>query len=381
MAGQPEFLSTERTHALGKLVLTEACNQANEGLDPVALEQEINLVLHNLVSANLFGHDSHGVFARAGQYARMVLRQFIVPCRDEVRIDDKERPGEIGNSIWVTTGNNFGQVGCTRALEIAKTKLRESAFTDLTVHFNANHIGCVQVFGRDLARDRLMSKFFVEVIGKIGAPFGSALGITGSNPYCHVVPYGDDDAFVLDFATTYTAEGKVRVAAFAKQEYPTDVLFTPAGEMTTDPVAFYGGDMQKIREIGAIAMFGQHKGSGFALGLAIDGGIFADGSLTDADQLGGRNAVRLHLTDLKALEPRISREKHDAMMSDFVERIRSMPPLNPQTPVMAPGDPEIQAYQERTQNGIPLRDGSLEDIRHMAERMNIREKVEEIVGR
>ena len=82
MSVQPATFTVDQTRDLGKLVLTEACNQANDGLDAAKLDVEIDLVLHNLVSANLFGHDSHGVFARSGQYARMILHQTIVPCGD-----------------------------------------------------------------------------------------------------------------------------------------------------------------------------------------------------------------------------------------------------------------------------------------------------------
>ena len=138
--------------------------------------------------------------------------------------------------------------------------------------------------------------------------------------------------------------------------------------------------MQKIKAIGSIATFGQHKGSGFSLALAIEGGIFADGSLAHPDQLQGRNAVRLQLTDLKALERRIPREQHDRMMADFVEQIRSMKPLDPEKPVLAPGDPEMNAHRDRTAHGIPLKPGSLDDVRHIADEMKIRDKVELLIG-
>ena len=72
------------------------------------------------------------------------------------------------------------------------------------------------------------------------APVGGKRPRLGTNPLCIGVPGGKDGPFILDFGTSATAEGKVRVKRIAGDEVPPGWILDPDGHPTTDPNQLYG---------------------------------------------------------------------------------------------------------------------------------------------
>jgi len=67
------------------------------------------------------------------------------------------------------------------------------------------------------------------------APFGGRDRFLGTNPWAIGVPALGRTPFVMDFATTTVAEGKVRVARAKGVHLAPGILLDPDGVPSTDP--------------------------------------------------------------------------------------------------------------------------------------------------
>jgi uncharacterized oxidoreductase len=81
-------------------------------------------------------------------------------------------------------------------------------------------------------------------------------------------------ATVLDFGTSATAEGKVRVKKIAGQMCPDGWLLDNAGQPTNDPNTLYGEPPGTIRPMGGDQAY---KGFGLAMIVEIFAGALSGG--------------------------------------------------------------------------------------------------------
>ena len=110
----------------------------------------------------------------------------------------------------------------------------------------------------------LVSIHFVNVISRpVVAPWGGGDGRFGTNPCCIGVPLAGEDPFVLDFATSRVAQGKMRVAHNEGRRVEPGHLIDEHGRPTTDPGVVVVPQSHGL--FGALMTFGEHKGSGLAL--------------------------------------------------------------------------------------------------------------------
>jgi LDH2 family malate/lactate/ureidoglycolate dehydrogenase len=58
-------------------------------------------------------------------------------------------------------------------------------------------------------------------------------------------------------------------------------------------------------------------------------------------------------------------------MDNWIERFKAAKPINPDQPVVIPGEPETAAEKERRINGIPLVDAVVKDLNEVAEKLGV----------
>jgi len=58
-------------------------------------------------------------------------------------------------------------------------------------------------------------------------------------------------------------------------------------------------------------------------------------------------------------------------LDNWIERFKSAKAINPDQPVIIPGEPELEAEAYRAINGIPLVDAVVEDLNTLAKRFGI----------
>src|SRR5690349_4054786 len=234
-----------------------------------------------LVSANLSGHDSHGV-VRVPRYASQKKAGTVVAdVKVEVLVDTP--------AIAVVDGKyGFGQTVTPQAVRIGIDKCRKTGLAAVTLR-NAGHIGRVGDWAEMAAAEGLVSIHFVNASGSLlVAPFGGVEKRLSTAPYCVGIPRPGQDPIVLDFATSVVAEGKCLVASRGGKKLPKGALIDADGSLSEDPHVLYGsyetgGPRDHSKGSGAIRAFGEHKGSGLVFICELLGGALTGTGATSSN--------------------------------------------------------------------------------------------------
>jgi hydroxycarboxylate dehydrogenase B len=244
------------------LPITQAC-----GLSLLQATQ----VLDNLILANLSGHDSHGV-GMLPRYVDAVLEGSLRP--DAVltsRVD-------AGALLGLDAQRGFGQLMGAQAMQRAIERTREQGCCVMALA-QAHHLGRIGHWAEMATLAGLVSIHFVNVLARpIVAAWGGADGRYGTNPVCIGIPMGFEHAsepFILDFATSRVAQGKMRVAHNAGQAVDAGLLLDAQGKPTQEPGVVVQPDAQG--RMGALLPFGEHKGFGLAVACELLGGALTAG--------------------------------------------------------------------------------------------------------
>ena len=166
---------------------------------------EAQKVADNLVLANLSGHDSHGV-GMVPRYVDAVLEGGLKPNTGiAVKLDS-------GSLLALDGQRGYGQVVGEQAMQLAIARALDTGSCVMALA-NAHHLGRIGHFAEMAVARGLVAIHFVNVQSRpVVAPWGGGDGRYGTNPFCVGIPLPDRPPFVLDFATSRVAQGKMRVA-------------------------------------------------------------------------------------------------------------------------------------------------------------------------
>ena len=330
-------------------------------------EEEARRIATYLTTANLTGHDSHGVI-RVPVYIRWKKMGSVIPNQTaEVVVDTP--------SLAVIDGKfGYGQTVTPQAVRIGIDKCKKAGLSAIALR-NAGHIGRVGDWAEMAAAEGLVSVYFVNAAGSLlVAPFGGVEKRLSTAPYCVGIPREGQDPIVLDFATSIVAEGKVLVASRGGKKLPTGALIDSDGLLSEDPAVLYGpydaeGPRDHTKGSGAIRAFGEHKGSGLAFICELLGGALTG---TGATSSGRRfaNGMLAFYVDPKVID---TSSYFDGEIERYVDFIRATKPVTGVDSVLIPGDPERKTRTERTKNGIPLPDDTWAAIVNTARDVGVSE--------
>ncbi len=246
---------------------------------------------HYLVSANLSGHDSHGVI-RTPRYAQWLREGKVLAGRGLEIVRESETHATVDG------GYGFGQTIGPLAVDLGVAKARARGMSVIALR-RSGHIGRIGDWAERAAEAGLISIHFVNVAqGEIVAPFGGVDRRFSTNPVCIGVPNGSggDPMLLLDFATSEVAEGKVLVASNGGKKIPPHALVRPDGTFTDDPAALYGplvaeAPRDPAMGDGALVAFGAHKGSGLAFMCELLAGVLTGGETSGPIPGGKRGRI------------------------------------------------------------------------------------------
>ena len=351
--------------------------------------------------ANLSGHDSHGV-GMLPRYVDAVLEGGLKPNTGvRVLLD-------TGSLLTLDGQRGYGQVVGEQAmaLGIARAKTHGSCIMTLG---NAHHLGRIGQFAEMAVEQGLVSLHFVNVLARpVVAPFGGADGRYGTNPCCIGVPLkgrapsdtgppqastapeglepaapivlehnwtGDRGEasreprparpralhevksvgahFILDFATSRVAQGKMRVAHNEGRQVAPGTLIDEHGLPSTDPgvvVVPQSGGL-----FGALLAFGEHKGYGLAVACELLGGALTGGGTWHQP---GDPAVRAIVNGMLTILIDPARLGTQAAFEEqalaFVDWLQAGPVAPGFDAVQIAGDPERASRVRREAEGITI---------------------------
>ena len=329
--------------------------------------EEARRIATYLATANLTGHDSHGVI-RVPVYIRWKKMGSVVPNQTaEVVVDTP--------SLAVVDGKfGYGQTVAPVAVKIGIDKCKKAGLAAVALR-NAGHIGRVGDWAEMAAAEGLVSVHFVNAAGSLlVAPFGGVEKRLSTAPYCVGIPRQGEDPIVLDFATSIVAEGKCLVASRGGKKLPDGALIDSDGTLSDDPHVLYGpytpdGPRDHTAGTGAIRAFGEHKGSGLAFICELLGGALTGTGATAANRRFANGMLAFYI------DPRVVDVSNvfDGEMTRYVDFIRATKPVAGVEQVLIPGDPERKTRAERCRNGVPLPDDTWAAIVNTAREVGVSE--------
>jgi len=324
-----------------------------------ASAEEAATVAEGLVGANLRGYDSHGVM-RIPFYLDMIQSGAIVPGA-ELTVTNESDSRLVTDANW-----GFGQVQAAKLLEALMAKSHANGLAVGTI-MHCGHIGRLGEYCERAAKAGLVSMLMVNSHGavvRVSPPGGKAPRLS-TNPIAIGVPH-EDAPLILDFSTSATAEGKVRVKQIAGEQCPDGWLLDNEGTPTKDPNTLYGNPPGSILPMG-----GDQAYKGFGLSLMIDilcGAL--SGGLTARENPYPKkgNCVFMLLLDPAHFG---GAEHFQTEVSQLIEYQRSCPTVAGVEQITLPGDPERHAMEQRQREGICFDDENWSKLKTLAAKLNV----------
>ncbi|MFN0196917.1 MAG: Ldh family oxidoreductase [Planctomycetaceae bacterium] len=323
-------------------------------------ETEAAVVAESLVQSNLRGHDSHGVMRIPFYLMRLKEGALVTGARLTIV---KETPaGIVGDGHW-----GFGQIVAQDLVNRLVAKAQQFGIACGTLRRSA-HIGRLGEYAETAAAQGLSSIICANTHGAAQrvAPVGGKRPRLGTNPLCIGVPGGAQGPCILDFGTSATAEGKVRVKQIAGQQVPNGWLLDPEGNPTTDPNQLYGNPPGSILPMGGDQAY---KGFGLAYMIELLCGGFSGGPVVHPNPPPPMGNCAFFII----LDPRqFAGSDHLIQQAlQLEEFVRGTPLIDGCKEITLPGDPERRTLAERQQNGIPLDDGNWAALSKLAGELSV----------
>ncbi len=322
-------------------------------------ERNANIVAEHLVSSNLSGVDTHGIWPLPVYVADIKAGQLVPTAWPEVL---RETP----TSALVTGHWTFGQVGAKYALEVAMQKAGEQGIAVAGL-VQTHHIGRLGYYAELAASKGMISMVCCGGQGvqvPAAVPYGGRARVLHTNPAAMGFPAGDEPPMMFDFATTALSGVKINLAQNRKQQLPPGCIVDKDGNPSTEPNDFFAG--------GGHLPFGGHKGYALMMAVEFLGRIFS-GADAFAEANHGGNIVRhqgVAMIVLRAdlFQPFAEYAKH---ADEMERRVRAVPPAPGFKEVLVPGDPEVRTRTLRQRQGIPIADDIWRSITDVAASLGV----------
>jgi LDH2 family malate/lactate/ureidoglycolate dehydrogenase len=320
------------------------------GLPPQDAEKGADL----LVWCNLRGVDSHGV-QRIASFIRLLDDGNLNP-NPNIQIL-KETPAVL----FIDADRGLGAVTATYGMEWAMEKARNvgigwtlitNTMTPLAVGYytemaaRAGMVGIAATFSRPNM-----------------LPYGARAPGLHNGPISIAVPAQVHRPAILDMATSVAAFGKIEVAKDRGVPIPEGWALDKDSNPTTDP-----------HQARMALPFGGYKGSDLAFVFECLTGILAGDPLVGPVLLNRQRDRRYRQNSLMAavdIATFTDVARFEGHVDDLIDGVKGLPKAEGIDEIFIPGEPEDRVYDERSQRGIPLPEGTVRKLRQAAERFDL----------
>ena len=307
-----------------------------------------------LVWANLRGVDSHGVL-RIPWYVQLVDKGQMKP-KPNIQIR-KETPA----TLLIDADYAPGPVVTVLAMKRAMEKAKQVGIGWVLIR-NTMHQGAMGYYSLMAAKEGMAGIALVCNPPNM-APHGArAVGVHNS-PIAIAVPGNRHRPLILDMATSVAAGGKLSLAVDKGVAIPEGWALDKEGKPTTDP------------KVAAILMpTGGYKGSGLALMFECLSSLFVGNALL-IPALQGKPGATNHRQNSVVAAVNIGTftdvEGYKANVDTLIDELKELPSVEGVKEVLVPGEPEDNVHAERLRDGIPLPEGTVRNLRAVAERFGV----------
>lgn len=325
--------------------------------DDAALGAEV------LVDADVVGVDSHGIAHLPWHVGYAPgFEQGLVNPAPAIRVL-RESPV---SAAWDGDGG-MGVIVGRKAMAAAIEKALTAGIGMVTVA-NGRHFGAAGYYAEMAVEHDLVGMAMCNA-PPIGLASGGTRKVYGTNPIAMAAPIEEGTPFRLDIATTAVAGGKLEIAGRQGKPLPEGWAVDEAGTHTEDPFILRKGGA--LLPLGSSITTSSHKGYG--LGLMVDiftGVLSGDGSGMFVDRA-NRGLVQGQWFAAWRIDLFIDPREFRAEMRRLADECRAVPPSPEAARVIIPGDPEAMARADRTANGVPLDDETIDQLIELGEKTGV----------
>jgi len=338
-------------------------NFVSEAFEALGLTSEDALIFANaLIFSELRFHPGQGQgVARLRRYQQRILSGEVNPCASWSVI--KEGPA----LALVDANNGIGTVAAAKAMRLAIKKAKETGIGTVIVR-NSTHYGSSAVHACQALDHGCIGIAFTNA-GPEMAPWGGREGVTGTNPWSIAAPSNQGFPTVLDIAITTAGKGMMNWLIREGKKMPLDWAITPNGDQTDDPIAALKGPLLGI---------GGHKGYGLAfmteaLTGVLSGGGFGLKPYSDPNKLDVSHYFQA--IDISwFMDP----QDYATRMGEFVQMAKTRPLRPGFDEILVPGEQEARRTATKSENGVPIDDNVLADMRLLGQELDIETALIEI---
>jgi LDH2 family malate/lactate/ureidoglycolate dehydrogenase len=192
----------------------------------------------------------------------------------------------------------------------------------------------------------------------------------GTNPLAFAAPARRNAPFQLDMATTTVAAGKVKVYKLNHKPVPSGWVVDGDGRAVTDETEAFRHVFERpeggITPLGGGRELGGHKGYGLAVMVHILGGTLAGASFSPLRNRTQRDSDPHNIGHFfMAIDPGAFRDEgeFESDLDDVIDVLHGAKRVDPTQPVMVAGDPERLTRAERLEQGVPIPDDLMTQLR------------------
>ncbi len=293
-----------------------------------------------LVLGELMGLATHGLGRIESYGERLDLGG--IKARPDIRVE------RAAPAIARVDGDDgVGPLVGMRSLEAAMELARESG-VGIAFARASNHFGPIAPYCLLAAEAG-----FASIVGSNAtttiAPWGGRDARVGNSPMGFCVPNPGGRPVILDMALSVVARAKIRNAAKRGESIPPTWATDRDGAPTTDPKAALDGFLLPI---------GGYKGYGLALIVDLFAGLLSGAAyLTHVSSWSGNPGAPqdlghfFFLIDASRLGPP---DWLSGRMRDFAAIVHGTPPTDPASPVLLPGEIELDRLERHRRDGLAL---------------------------
>ena len=310
-----------------------------------------HLLSDSLVTAELWGHSSHGML-RLPWYVERLRSGVMTPVtRSETVVDS-------GAVVVLDGHHGIGQVLTAEAIEIGVHRARVHGVSAVGVR-NSNHFGTAAYFTRRSAEAGAVA-FLSTNASPAMAPWGGRTKAVGTNPWSIAAPAGRRGVAVMDIANTAVARGKIYLAAERGEDIPAGWAADENGTPTTDAAKAVHG---------LILPMAGHKGYVISFMMDVLAGVLT-GSNFGASVAGPyqpdtpSGCGHLLLTiDVAAMMPAA---EFDSRMEALISEVKGVDPAAGVQEIFFPGELEQRNTIRNQSAGIAVPDTTWDSLTRLA---------------
>jgi LDH2 family malate/lactate/ureidoglycolate dehydrogenase len=318
-----------------------------------------------MLETDLRGVDSHGIsmlptYDREFRAGRLNMRPTFRVVREGPAFALVDADASLGHPV------------SAYAMNLAVDKCRTSGVAVVSV-FNSHHFGAAGCYARIAADRGVIGMVTSGTRGVSLVPTFAAEPIMGTNPLAFAAPAARNAPFQLDMATTTVAAGKVKVYKLNHTPLPSGWVVDGEGRPVTDQEdAFHyvfdrpeGG----ITPLGGSRDVGGHKGYGLAVMVHILGATLGGASFSPIRNKTQKPSDPHNIGHfLLAIDPDAFRPEgeFERDLDHVIDTLHDARRADPAQPVLVAGDPEMMTRSERLEQGVPIPDDLMTQLKEVA---------------